>query len=134
MKTLGVSFGHVRIPVADLARSATFYRDVLGLAEDFAVEQYGWAQYDAGGVAVCLFVVGQSTFPTDDAALGGPTAKAGIDTGIQLRVTDARAAHAAIAGRGGTVGRLDVGDDGTVAFGVADPDGNKLSVAQVPGG
>jgi AraC-like DNA-binding protein/catechol 2,3-dioxygenase-like lactoylglutathione lyase family enzyme len=132
MKTLGVTLGHIKVPVTDLARSAAFYRDVLGLEEDFAVEQYGWAQYGAGDAAICLSVVGRSKFPTDDAVLGGPTARPGIDTGIQLRVTDARAAHAAIVQRGGKVGELHAGDDGSVGFGVADPDGNKLHVAQVP--
>ncbi len=102
--------------------STTFYRAVLGLSEDFAVEQYGCAQYDAGTASICLYVVG----------LGGGDAKPGIDTGIQLRVTDAKAAYSLIGNRGGKLGDLNSGDDGTVGFDVFDPDGNKLSIAQVP--
>lgn len=122
MKNLGLSFGFVKIPVTDFARATAFYRDVLGLEEQFAVEQYGWAQYDVGGTGLCLYVAG----------MGGGDGKPGVDTGIQLRVSDARAAHALIIQRGGKPGELNAGDDGTVAFTVTDPDGNQLSIAQVP--
>lgn len=122
MKNLGISFGFVKIPVTNFAKSAAFYRDVLGLEEDFAVEQYGWAQYSAGNASICLYAAG----------MGGGNGKPGTDTGIQLRVTDGKAAHAAITQRGGEVGELNTGDDGTVSFDVTDPDGNTLSIAQVP--
>ena len=122
MKNLGVSFGFVKIPVSDFARSTAFYREVLGLDEDFAVEQYGWAQYSVGAASICIYVAG----------LGGGETKPGIDTGIQLRVTDAKAAYALIKARGGKLGELNSGDDGTVEFDVSDPDGNKLAIAQVP--
>jgi hypothetical protein len=54
------------------------------------------------------------------------------DVGIQLRVTNAKGAHGLIAQRGGKVSDLHTGDDGTVGFDVIDPDGNQLSVAEVP--
>jgi AraC-like DNA-binding protein/catechol 2,3-dioxygenase-like lactoylglutathione lyase family enzyme len=122
MKNLGISFGFVKIPVTQFAKSAAFYRDVLGLEEQFAVEQYGWAQYDVGGTGLCLYQVG----------MGGGQGKPGIDTGIQLRVNDAKAAHALITQRGGTTDPIHTGDDGTIGFSVTDPDGNTLSIAQVP--
>ena len=122
MKTLGITIGLVKIPVTDFARATAFYRDVLGLEEQFAVEQYGWAQYSTGPVSLCLYVVG----------MGGGNGKPGGDVGVQLRVSDAKAAHAIVTSRGGKVGKLEIGDDGTVAFDIYDPDGNKVSVAQVP--
>jgi AraC-like DNA-binding protein/catechol 2,3-dioxygenase-like lactoylglutathione lyase family enzyme len=122
MKNLGISFGFVKIPVTDFAKSTAFYREVLGLEEHFAVEQYSWAQYGVGDAAICLYVPGMG-------AGGGPP---GIDTGIQLRVTDALAAHALLTQRGGKPSHPQKGDDGTVLFDIADPDGNVLSIAQVP--
>ena len=122
MKNLSLTFGFVKIPVSDFAKSTAYYRDVLGLEEDFAVEKYGWAQYSAGTASICLYVTG----------MGGGDVKPGIDTGIQLRVNDAKAAHALITSRGGKVSALNSGDDGTVGFAVTDPDGNKISIVQVP--
>jgi catechol 2,3-dioxygenase-like lactoylglutathione lyase family enzyme len=122
MKSLGITLGFVKIPVTDFNKSAAFYRDVLGLDEQFAVEEYGWAQYDIGGTGLCLYQIGK----------GGGQGTPGIDTGIQLRVNDAKAAHALITQRGGNPGKINTGDDGTIAFAITDPDGNKLSVAQVP--
>jgi predicted enzyme related to lactoylglutathione lyase len=122
MKNLGISLGFVRILISDFQKSAVFYRDVLGLTEDFAVEQYGWTQYNVGAASICTYVVDPN----------GNEGKPGVDTGMQLRVTDAKAAYELITSRGGKPGKLNTGDDGTVQFTITDPDGNKLSVAQVP--
>jgi catechol 2,3-dioxygenase-like lactoylglutathione lyase family enzyme len=122
MKTLGISLGFVKIPVTDFAKSTAFYRDILGLEEQFAAIEYGWAQYDAGNANICLYQVG----------MGGGSGKPGIDTGIQLRVNDAKAAHELMVSRGAKLEPIRVGDDGTCAFTVTDPDGNKLDVAQLP--
>ena len=116
---MSYTLGLVKIPVSDFARATAFYRDVLGLTETFAAAEYGWAQYDAGPVPLCLYTVG----------LGGGTP--GGDTGLQLRTEDAAAAHARLAGHAGP---LQTGDDGTVTFDFTDPDGNRLQVAQVPAG
>jgi predicted enzyme related to lactoylglutathione lyase len=129
MKSLGVSFGFVKIPVTNFAKSTAFYREVLGLEEDFAVEAYGWAQYRAGNAYVCIYTVGVSSFPADELQV---KVKTGIDTGIQLRVKDASKAYTLVKARGGKVSDLRTGDDGTIGFGVSDPDGNTLSIAQVP--
>jgi predicted enzyme related to lactoylglutathione lyase len=129
MKHLGISFGFVKIPVTNFAAACVFYRDVLGLEEEFAVEQYGWAQYSAGNASICLYVVGMSQW---DGIERAAKEKAGIDTGIQLRITDAKSAYDAITHRGGKASKLNTGDDGTIAFSVVDPDGNVLGIAQVP--
>ncbi len=55
----GVRVGLVKIPVTDLGRAATFYREVLGLPEEFAVPAYGWAQYSTEGVPLCLYISGR---------------------------------------------------------------------------
>lgn len=114
----GVSVGFIKVPVGDFARACTFYRDSLCLHEDFAVEAFGWAQYSTGSIPICLYKVG----------MGGGDGKPGGETGIQLRVTDAKAAHAHLKKH---AGELNIGDDGTVTFNVTDPDGNKLQIAQV---
>lgn len=119
----GVSVGFVKVPVSDVRRAADFYRDVLGLTEDFVVAEYGWAQMSTGTIPICLYVPG----------MGGGTRAPGGDTGIQLRVADARAAHAAAAAAGGVDGDLMAGDDGTASFTARDPDGNLVQVAQVGG-
>ncbi len=116
------TIGLVKIPVSDFARARAFYADVLGLTEAFASAEYGWAQYDTGAVPLCLYVAGRS----------GGTGTPGGETGVQLRVADVRALHAGLTARGATPGPLDLGDDGTSTFDLADPDGNRLQVAQVP--
>lgn len=110
--------GLVKIPVRDLAVAAAFYRDVLGLPEDFAVEAYGWAQYGIGGAPLCLFVPG----------MGGGDREPGGETGVQLRVPDARAAYEQVSEH--VEGELTEGDDGAVGFVISDPDGNLIQVIQ----
>lgn len=114
----GAAVGFIKIPVGDFAKACAFYRDSLGLKEDFAVEAYGWAQYSTGSVPICLYKEG----------MGGGEGKPGGETGVQLRVKDAKAAHAHLKDY---AGELSEGDDGTVAFKVTDPDGNSMQVAQV---
>ena len=117
------AIGFVKIPVSDVARAAAFYRDVLGLTEDFVVAECGWAQLSSASIPLCLYEPGK----------GGGSREPGGDTGIQLRVGDAAAVHAKAAEAGGTDGDLSTGDDGTVTFQARDPDGNLVQVAQLPG-
>lgn len=113
--------GFVKIPVSDFGRARIFYRDTLGLTEEFAVEAYGWAQFATATVPICLYVPGQ----------GGGARAPGGDTGIQLRVSDARAAYSSLAAADRVAGELQIGDDGTVGFTLRDPDGNTIHVAQL---
>lgn len=114
----GASIGFVKIPVTDFGRACAFYRDTLGLTEEFAVEAYGWAQYATGNVPICLYVEG----------LGGGAGTPGGESGIQLRVPDARAAYEALKAHARDYGE---GDDGSVGFTLVDPDGNAIQITQV---
>jgi len=121
MSSTTPSIALIKIPVTEFLRAATWYREVLGLPEQFAVEEYGWAQYDTGGVPLCLYQVGK----------GGGDGTPGGDTGIHLAVDDARACHETLAGHGADLpGDLEAGDDGSVFFVVRDPDGNLIKVMQ----
>lgn len=117
-----VALGFVKVPVSDVTRAAAFYRDGLGLTEDFVVAEYGWAQLSTATVPICLYVPGK----------GGGAREPGGDTGIQLRVADAAVMHARLSGDDGVDGELSTGDDGTVTFMARDPDGNLVQVAQMP--
>ena len=110
----------VKIPVADLATASAFYRDTLGLEEQFAVEEFGWAQYGTGGAPLCLYVAGK----------GGGAGTPGGETGVHLGVTDVAAVHAAIVARGGAPESIEEGADGSRFFEISDPDGNLLKVME----
>lgn len=121
MKDQDVVVGLVKIPVTDFARAAAFYRETLGLEEEFAVEAYGWGQYRAGGVPLCLYVAG----------MGGGDGEPGGDTGIHLAVNDAKALYETLAGRGADIpAGLEEADDGGIFFTVRDPDSNTIKVVQ----
>lgn len=116
-----VSIGLVKIPVTDFKRATDYYREILGLTEEFAVEEYGWAQYETGNVPLCLYVVGQ----------GGGDGVPGSEVGFHLVVDDVSTFYAAIKERGGHFGSEIVSsDDGGKFFVVRDPDGNTFKVLQ----
>ena len=112
--------GFVKVPVTDVVRAARWYRDLLGLREDFLAPEYGWGQFGTPTVPICIYKPG----------MGGGDRTPGGDTGIQLRVLDAAAWHARLSAAGGVEGPLQRGDDGTSTFMAKDPDGNLLQVAQ----
>lgn len=114
----GAAVGFVKIPVANFTRARAFYRDTLGLKEEFAVEDFGWAQYSTASVPICLYVEG----------MGGGAGKPGVDTGVQLRVKNAKAAFEHLKEYASNHGE---GEDGTVTFMLTDPDGNTIQIAQV---
>ena len=109
----------VKVPVADFAAATAFYRETLGLAEDFAVEEYGWAQYRLGDVPLCLYRPG----------MGGGNGVPGGDTGIHLAVDDAAVAFERLRERGAEFAcELTVSDEGASMFEVKDPDGNTIKI------
>ena len=119
MQTAGVNVGLVKIPVSDFERATAWYREGLCLEEQFAVAEYGWAQYATGNLPLCLYAEGR----------GGGSGSPGGDTGIHLAVSDAPALHARFASSGlSGLGELHTGDDGSTFFEVTDPDGNLLKV------
>ena len=114
----GASVGFVKVPVSDFDAARAFYRDQLGLKEDYAFPEYGWAQFATGSIPICLYKPG----------MGGGGGTPGGETGIQLRVADARAAREHLAE---AASAMIEGDDGSVSFTVQDPDGNELQISQL---
>jgi len=111
MKIRGTDF--VRYPVSDLARAASFYRDVLGLPQEVYSEEWQWAEFNCGNVTLAL--KGGEKLP--DPVPGGR---------IALAVDDVQAAHEELKKRGVRV--LTEPHDYSVccAMEILDPDGNTV--------
>jgi AraC-like DNA-binding protein/predicted enzyme related to lactoylglutathione lyase len=111
----------VKVPVTDFGRARAFYRDALGLHEEFAVEAYGWANYRAGAVPLALYVVGR----------GGGDGVPGGELAFHLAVRDATGLHRRLAARGVPMAcDLVTSDDGGCFFMPRDPDGNIFKITQ----
>lgn len=112
-------FALAKIPVTDIARAAAFYREALGLAQEFVVEDYGWAQFSADGVPIALYAAGK----------GGGDGVPGGDTGLHfaVRALDDLAMRIVCHGTG-SAGDIQAGADGTRFLDVTDPDGNTVRV------
>ncbi len=117
----GFSLQFVKVPVTDFAAARVFYRDVLGLPEAFAVEAYGWAQYDLGPIPLCLYVAG----------MGGGEGTPGGEAGFHLQHPDLNAVVKAVTEAGHPpASDIDEGDDGCRGVTLRDPDGNTFKVLQ----
>jgi catechol 2,3-dioxygenase-like lactoylglutathione lyase family enzyme len=92
MKNLQPEVNLIKIPITDFARGRAFYRNMLGLEEEFAVDDYGWAQYRAGALPLCLYAVGK----------GGGDGKPGNELNFHLAVSDLAAAFKLLESRGAT--------------------------------
>ncbi|MCA9915412.1 MAG: VOC family protein [Anaerolineae bacterium] len=109
----------VKIPVSDIDKAVPFYRDTLGLTEEFIVPEYGWAQFKAADVPLALYVPG----------MGGGNGKAGEADCLHLAITDADAFRVQlVAGGIEPDGCYHQGNDGSAYFEVQDPDGNTFKV------
>ena len=116
-----VKVGLVKIPVTNFDKSTHYYREVLGLEEEFAVKAYGWAQYKTGNVPLCLYTVGQ----------GGGDGLPGGEQGLHLEVDNLKEVYAEIKSRGGLFASDFVeSDDGGLFFVVKDPDDNRFKIVQ----
>lgn len=116
-----VTIGLVKIPVTDFKQATQYYRGVVGLEEEFAVEAYGWAQYKTGNIPLCLYVTGQ----------GGGDGTPGTEVGFHLTVDNITTFYADIQKRNGQVASEIVkSDDGGAFFVLCDPDGNTFKVIQ----
>ena len=112
----------VQVPVSDLDRAVGFYRDQLGFTLDHRTTnaQMDFAQLTPPGSG-CSIVLGMAQMAP------------GSLHGLQLVVSDARAARRQLVDRGVDAGDVTVIDprDGGTLFGFADPDGNSWTVQEM---
>ena len=111
----------VAVPVTDQDRSKALFED-LGFSTTIDAELqpgFRWLELAApsGGSSIALVQTG-ADLPV------------GIDTGIRFLTPDARAAHAALAAKGLTVGDLLDWESAPLMFSVVDADGNRFYVTQ----
>lgn len=116
----------VVLPVSDIDRAVTFYRDRVGfdLDHDTRTEHMHVVQLTPRGSG-CSIVFGD--LPTQNEM------PAGSMRGLQLCVADADAARAELISRGVDASEIvSFGDqDGSRFFGFADPDGNTWAVQEL---
>ncbi len=109
MKIRGTDF--IMYPVSDLARAASFYRDMLGLVQQIYSEESQWAEFDCGNVTLALWGKGKAL-------------TTGFGGRIALAVEDVQAAGEELKNKGVRI--LSGPSDHTVcwAMEILDPDGN----------
>ena len=116
----------VILPVSDIERSVAFYRDQVGfdLDHDTTNEFMHVVQLTPRGSG-CSIVFGDLPSQREMAP--------GSIRGLQLVVSDGRAARKELVGRGVECSEIMVFDerDGGTFFGFADPDGNTWAVQQL---
>ena len=116
----------VVLPVSDIDRAVEFYRDKVGfnLDHDTRNEQMHLAQLTPPGSG-CSIVVGDLPSQKEMAP--------GSMRGLQLVVSDARAARDELLSRGVEASEITVFDerDGGTFFGFSDPDGNTWAVQEL---
>ena len=113
----------VGVPSADQDRALEFYVGVLGF-EVRLDAPFGpglrWIEVAPRGAATSIAIT-----PL------GPNQTTGVDTGIRLATSDARADHAGLAAAGVNVDDvLDMGPGVPPMFTLRDPDGNTLYVVE----
>lgn len=111
----------VAIPVTDQDRTKALFED-LGFETTFdaeLAEDFRCIHMTTPGAATSLAVIAT-----------GERLPTGIDTGIRLVTTDARAAHAALTERGLEVDELLDWPTTPLMFSFLDPDGNCFYVAE----
>ncbi|MBT2552481.1 VOC family protein [Arthrobacter sp. ISL-5] len=116
----------VVLPVSDIDRAVEFYRDKVGfnLDHDTRNEQMHLAQLTPPGSG-CSIVIGDLPSQKEMAP--------GSMRGLQLVVSDARAARDELLSRGVEASEITVFDerDGGTFFGFSDPDGNTWAVQEL---
>ena len=113
----------VAIPVSDVDRAKDFYVNQAGFVADVDIEVgdgMRFVQLTPPGSA-CSIAIGK----------GVTDAPAGSVQGMQMVVSDIRAAQAALAARGVDVGDVQEFPWGSFVF-FSDPDGNRWAVQQLP--
>jgi predicted enzyme related to lactoylglutathione lyase len=116
----------VVLPVSDIDRAVSFYRDRVGfnLDHDTQTPEMHVVQLTPTGSG-CSIVIGDLAVQQEMAP--------GSLRGLQLVVADAEAARQELIDRGVDVGEMTVFDerDGGTFFGFSDPDGNAWAVQQI---
>ena len=114
----------LKVPVSQLTRSCAFYREALGFIEEFAAEEYGWAQLRAGELTLALYKPG----------MGGGSGHVGgsVDFHLSLPAEAFDRLAVELLKRDGVVAGNQIarGDDGTVFLEVRDPDANVLHIGR----
>jgi catechol 2,3-dioxygenase-like lactoylglutathione lyase family enzyme len=115
----------LKVPVTNLQRSVTFYRDELGFEPQFVVEEFGWAQLVAQELPLALYVPGQ----------GGGSSRVGGSTGFHLLLSPTAfdSLATSLQRKGMLVtGQVQTGADDTRFIEVSDPDGNVIKIMRMP--
>lgn len=116
----------VLLPVSDIGRAVEFYRDKVGfnLDHDTKNEHMHVVQLTPPGSG-CSIVIGD--LPSQNEMAPGSM------RGLQLVVSDARAARDELLSRGVEASEITVFDerDGGTFFGFSDPDGNTWAVQEL---
>lgn len=114
------------LPVSDIDRAVAFYRDQVGfhLDHDTQTEQMHVVQLTPQGSG-CSIVIGDLPAQNEMAP--------GSMRGLQLVVSDARAARDELISRGVEASEIVTFDarDGGTFFGFSDPDGNSWAVQEL---
>jgi catechol 2,3-dioxygenase-like lactoylglutathione lyase family enzyme len=113
----------VAVPVTDQDAARSMF-ERLGFEVKLDAELqpgFRWIELGltAGGTTVSLVAAGDEL-------------PAGVDTGIRLTTTDARAAHAAVGELGLDAGELLDWETAPLMFSFVDPDGNRFYVSEAP--
>ena len=111
----------VAVPVADQDRTKSLLEH-LGFETRMDTELqegFRWIELGLAGAATTISLV-----------RAGDELPAGIDTGIRLATSDARAAHATVAQLGLDVGELLDWETAPLMFSFLDPDGNRYYVSE----
>ncbi|HEY7736560.1 MAG TPA: glyoxalase superfamily protein [Candidatus Limnocylindrales bacterium] len=113
----------IAVPVSDVDRAITFYRDQVGfvLDHDHQVnDELRFVQFTPPGSA-CSITFGTGITDTPPGSVAG----------LQIVVSDVEAAREQLVGRGVEVTRVDDQPWGRFVH-FADPDGNRWSLQQIP--
>jgi catechol 2,3-dioxygenase-like lactoylglutathione lyase family enzyme len=113
----------VAIPVTDVDRAKGFYVDKIGFVEDIDAtvsDDVRFVQLTPPGSA-CSISIGT----------GITQAAPGSVEGMQIVVTDVKAAHDELAARGVEVSEVETFPWGDFVY-FSDPDGNRWAVQQIP--
>ena len=113
----------VAVPVSDIDRAKAFYTEQAGFHADHdhtVSDEIRFVQLTPPGSA-CSIALGRGLLD----------AEPGSVQGLQLVVSDIRAAHDELAARGVEVSEVQEFPWGLFVF-FADPDGNRWSVQQIP--